>query len=516
MPAQVSNEITSFEETVAAARSELREFSGASGTSLVVSQGTDEPLVVLLGVGDMVEVGEAAWLESLRLTGSEFARQVLRRDTKQVGSGGACMLIDQAAGNVRALQALTEGLLLGSYRFDLYKRAEVVSDSRYPVALVVMDRGEGVASGQTVSHSVAQDVQGVGQSADSGVEKGIILAKYTAFARDLSNTPSRDMTPEIFCEQVGAMAVHVDSDTHVGSDTHARLETEIWDEVRIADEHLGGLIGVSSGSVHPPRLLKMIYDPGDHSATGVQGAPPHIVLVGKGVTFDSGGLSLKQADSMATMKTDMSGAAIVCATLLACAEYGVRSKVTAIAPLTENMPGEDAIAPGDVLTMRNGSTVEVLNTDAEGRLILSDALSLATELSPDTIIDVATLTGACVVALGKGVAGVFTNRDDLFEGLNSAASIAGEPVWRLPLIDKYRDHIDSEIADMKNIGKPGQAGAIVAALMLERFVNDMPWAHLDIAGPARSDEYSGYVQKGATAFGVRLLSEYICNGFSVA
>ena len=510
MPAQVSNEITSFEETVAAARSELREFSGAPGTSLVVSQGTDEPLVVLLGVGDMVEVGEVAWLESLRLAGSEFARQVLRRDTKQVGSGGACMLIDQAVSGARALQALSEGLLLGSYRFDLYKRAEVVPDSRYPVVLVATDGREGVASGQTVGYGAERDVQGVGQSADSGVEKGIIFAKYTAFARDLSNTPSRDMTPEIFCEQVGAMAVHVDSDTH------ARLETEIWDEVRIADEHLGGLIGVSSGSVHPPRLLKMIYDPGDHSATGVQGAPPHIVLVGKGVTFDSGGLSLKQADSMATMKTDMSGAAIVCATLLACAEYGVRSKVTAIAPLTENMPGEDAIAPGDVLTMRNGSTVEVLNTDAEGRLILSDALSLATELSPDTIIDVATLTGACVVALGKGVAGVFTNRDDLFEGLNNAASIAGEPVWRLPLIDKYRDHIDSEIADMKNIGKPGQAGAIVAALMLERFVNDMPWAHLDIAGPARSDEYSGYVQKGATAFGVRLLSEYICNGFSVA
>ncbi len=538
MPDQVSSEIPSLEEMVAAARSDLRGFSAKPGESLVISQGAGDPLVVLLGTGNFVEAGDPAWLESLRLAGAEFSRQVLKRDVHRAGSGGACIVIDRATADAGALQVLAEGILLGSYRFDLYKRAEVVSDGSYPVVLVVADEGEeGALAWDTTQDAVRSAVprarRGAGQGAGQkvvprvgedavkgtarDVDKGIIFAKYTAFARDLANTPARDMTPEIFCERVGEAAAQV------GTDESAGIDIEIWDKSRIVEERLGGLIGVSSGSAHPPRLLRMTYDPYSRSSAGSQGAPlhqsvpphqgnpPHIVLVGKGVTFDSGGLSLKQADSMTTMKTDMSGAAIVCASLLACAEYGVSSRITAIAPLTENMPGEDAVAPGDVLTMRNGSTVEVLNTDAEGRLILADALSLATELSPDAIIDVATLTGACVIALGKRVAGAFTNRDHLFQELDSAALTAGEPIWRLPLVDEYRDHIDSEIADMKNIGKSGQAGAISAALMLERFVEGMSWMHLDIAGPARSDEDSGYVQKGATAFGVRLLGEYICN-----
>ncbi len=507
---QVSSEIISFEEMVAAARSDLRDFSAKSGTSLLLSRGVGESLVVLLGTGNPIEAEESAWLESLRLAGAEFSRTLSKRDTKRTGSGGACMIIDQPTASASALQALTEGILLGSYCFDLYKRAEAVPDGKYPVVLVVLEGEEGAPAADTTQAAApgagghVETNAARGAEKWDGVEKGIILAKYTAFARDLVNTPARDMTPEIFCERVREVVAQAGTDSNIG------VGIEIWDEGRIAAERMGGLIGVSSGSTHPPRLLKATYDPYSVSSTGEQDAGAHIVLVGKGVTFDSGGLSLKSADSMVTMKTDMSGAAIVCASLLACAEYGVRSKITAIAPLTENMPGEDAIAPGDVLTIRNGSTVEVLNTDAEGRLILADALSLATELSPDVIIDVATLTGACVIALGKRVAGVFTNRDNLFGALDSAALIAGEPIWRLPLVDKYRDHIDSEIADMKNIGKPGQAGSIVAALMLERFVNDMPWAHLDIAGPARSDEDSGYMQKGATAFGIRLLGEYIC------
>ncbi|HYL40204.1 MAG TPA: M17 family metallopeptidase, partial [Candidatus Binatus sp.] len=241
----------------------------------------------------------------------------------------------------------------------------------------------------------------------------------------------------------------------------------------------------------------------------VGGKVPHVVLVGKGITFDSGGLSLKTADGMTTMKTDMSGAAAVLGALSACGDLGVPVRVTAIAPMTENMPGGRATKPGDVLTIRNGKTIEVLNTDAEGRLILADALSLASELDPDAIVDLATLTGACIVALGGSIGGLFGTDDDLIGKVRAASEVAGEPTWPLPLYDDYRSHIDSEVADMKNIGKGGQAGAITAALLLARFVDGCPWVHLDIAGPARSDENSGVLSKGGTGFGVRTLLELL-------
>ena len=241
-----------------------------------------------------------------------------------------------------------------------------------------------------------------------------------------------------------------------------------------------------------------------------EGTPTHhVVLVGKGVTFDSGGLSLKTAGGMTTMKTDMTGAAVVLGALSACHDLGVRATVTAIAPMTENMPGGQAIKPGDVLIARNGTTIEVLNTDAEGRLILADGLSLAVEMKPDAIIDVATLTGAAVVALGTGVAGLLSNNDELAQSLDEAGKLAGEPLWRLPLVEEYESHIKSEIADIKNIGAPGEAGTISAALFLQRFVDETPWAHLDIAGPARSEKTSGYLVKGGTAFSLRTILSYL-------
>ena len=253
--------------------------------------------------------------------------------------------------------------------------------------------------------------------------------------------------------------------------------------------------------------MKVAYEPED--PVTVDGRVPHVILVGKGITFDSGGLSLKTPGGMETMKTDMSGAAAVLATVAACGDLGVRVRVTALAPITENMPGGRATKPGDVLTTRNGSTIEVLNTDAEGRLVLADALSLAAEMEPDAIIDLATLTGACVVALGMSIAGVFGSDDELMGRVRAASERAGEGTWPLPLPDEYRSHIDSEIADMKNVGKAGQAGAIAAALLLARFVDGVPWVHLDIAGPARSDEDSGILAKGGTGFGVRTLLELL-------
>jgi leucyl aminopeptidase len=312
----------------------------------------------------------------------------------------------------------------------------------------------------------------------------------------LINEPPSSLTPTRFADTAAEHAA-----------AHPGLSVEVWDEQRIVDEHLGGLLGVAPGSAEPPRLLKVSYEPA--APVTVEGRVPHVVLVGKGITFDSGGLSLKSPDGMVTMKTDMSGAAAVLGAVGACGELGVRVRVTALAPITENMPGGRATKPGDVLTIRNGSTIEVLNTDAEGRLVLADALALAAEMEPDAIIDLATLTGACVVALGMTIAGVFGSDDALIGRVRAASERAGEGTWPLPLPDEYRSHIDSEIADMKNVGKAGQAGAIAAALLLARFVGEVPWVHLDIAGPARSDEDSGILTKGGTGFGVRTLLELL-------
>ncbi len=282
------------------------------------------------------------------------------------------------------------------------------------------------------------------------------------------------------------------------------LSIEVWDEKRIEEEGLGGLLGVASGSGRPPRLVKLTNDP------QVEGGVNTVVLVGKGITFDSGGLSLKSQEGMVSMKTDMAGAAVVLAAMSGLAELGVQLKVVGVLPVTENMPSGTALKPGDVLKMRNGKTVEVLNTDAEGRLILADALALAAETGPNTIIDLATLTGACVVALGPLVAGLMGNDSRLCEKLEAASAKAGELLWRLPLPRQYKSHLSSEIADLKNVGKSGgQAGALVAGLFLEEFVDGKPWAHLDIAGPARSSEVEGVVPKGATGFGVRTLLELL-------
>jgi leucyl aminopeptidase len=281
------------------------------------------------------------------------------------------------------------------------------------------------------------------------------------------------------------------------------VDIQVWTESKIKEERLGGLLGVGQGSAQPTRLVYVTYDPDP-------GAPlPHVALVGKGVTFDSGGLSLKTPEGMMTMKTDMTGSAIVMAATSVASRLGLRVRITAIAPLTENLVGDKATKPGDVLTIRNGMTIEVLNTDAEGRLILADGLSLAAETDADAIIDVATLTGAQNIALGDEVGALFASSDDLAAQLLEASGRSAEILWRMPLVDSYESHFDSDIADLKNMGKPPKAGSIIGALILRRFTAGKPWAHLDIAGPARSDAPRGYLTKGATAFSLRTLIEYL-------
>jgi len=460
-------------------------FTAKVGQSIALRAVTDGPALVLLGLGGPVGLDPERW----RRAAAELVRAA--------GEGGtAAMVVPETAPDADPVEvgaAVAEGAALGAYRFESYRstpRPSVLD------ALLVVPSDQGTGDGAVAAGAVAAGAVAVDWSDKlaAGARRGVRAAEAVAFARDLVNTPPSDLPPSRLAERV-AKELEGTTGTTV----------EVWDEERIKSERLGGLLGVSRGSLEPPRLVRAVYDPVDPIM--IDGRTPHVVLVGKGITFDSGGLSLKTAEGMSTMKTDMSGAAIVLAALSACADLGVRVKVTALAPITENMPGARAVKPGDVLTIRNGSTIEVLNTDAEGRLVLADALSLAAEIdpAPDAIVDVATLTGAAVVALGMGIAAIFGSDEPLVERVRRSGDQVGERLWPMPLPEEYADHIESEVADMKNTGRPGQAGSIAAALLLARFTGGLPWAHLDIAGPARSPEDSGYLSKGGTAFGVRTL-----------
>ncbi len=446
-------------------------FSGKVGQTIAINSpasaggpGTD---VILVGLGDADVLTGDRGLESLRRASAAFVRAVGRGDAAALVMPDATELSPDRVG-----AALAEGGALAAYRYDTFRTGE--DPEQLGTMMVVVTRG---ADGEGVTE---------------GVARGARLAESVGLARDLVNEPPSSLTPQKF------------ADTFVRRFAdRPGLSVEVWDEDRIVAERLGGLLGVARGSVQPPRFVRVDYQPPDPVA--FDGHVPHLAIVGKGITFDSGGLSLKTAGGMETMKTDMGGGAAVLAALDAAAALGARVRITAFVPLTENMPGGAAIKPGDVLTTRNGKTIEVLNTDAEGRLVLSDGLALAAESEPDAIIDLATLTGAAVVALGKEIAGLLGNDEGLLAEVHAAGERAGEPNWTLPLPDDYRAHIDSEIADMRNVGRPGQAGSIAAALLLREFVGTVPWAHLDIAGPARSDENNRYLTKGGTGFGVRTL-----------
>jgi leucyl aminopeptidase len=282
----------------------------------------------------------------------------------------------------------------------------------------------------------------------------------------------------------------------IATGLHRDVSVTVYDERQIEEMGFGGLVAVNRGSDRPARMVVMEYRP--------EGASRTVAFVGKGIVFDSGGLSIKSAANMETMKTDMAGAAAVMGAVQAIAEVGLVVNVIGIAPLTENLTGGSATRPGDVMRAYNGKTIEILNTDAEGRLVLADGLSLAAEKGPDLIVDIATLTGACKVALGPSIGGLFAINDEAATTVASAAESAGEKFWRLPIDKEYRSLVDSDIADMKNTGG-GWGGAILAALILSEFVGDVPWVHLDVAGPARADSTEHYVSKGASGFGVRTL-----------
>ncbi|HZD39020.1 MAG TPA: leucyl aminopeptidase, partial [Actinomycetes bacterium] len=390
-------------------------------------------------------------------------------------AGHAVSTLPQAlAGNEAAgVRAVTEGVLLADYRFDRYKASA--------------DGGE---EGRRPSLERLELVPGDGADRDAlqrALAAGRVRAAATNLARDLVNEPANNLHPDDLA--VAARGL-VDKGVTV----------TVKDERELAAEGFGGIVGVGQGAANPPRLIELRYQP--------EGARGLAVLVGKGITFDSGGLSLKTPDGMVTMKTDMSGAAAVLAVMSALRDLDVKVAVTGYLASAENMPSGAATRPGDVLKMKNGKTVEVLNTDAEGRLVMADALALGATMRPDALIDVATLTGACMIALGKRYAGLMSNDDALAAEMLEAAGAAGERAWRLPLPQEYRKELDSEVADLKNVGDR-YGGALTAGLFLQEFVDGQPWAHLDIAGPARGDSDDGYLAKGATGAAVRTLLSWL-------
>jgi leucyl aminopeptidase len=315
------------------------------------------------------------------------------------------------------------------------------------------------------------------------------VTSLVAAARDVVNEPPSIATPAFLARHAERLAVETPG-----------LKVQVWSGRRLEREGLAGLLAVARGSHEEPRFIQL-----RHAAPG---AAMRVALVGKGITFDSGGLSLKPAKSMETMKYDMAGAAAVLSAVAAAARLGLAIDVTAYAPATENLPGHRAQKPGDVIKFMNGKTAEVLNTDAEGRLILADALALAAKAKPDVIVDLATLTGAARVALGSLYACVLGNHQPTVDALLAAGRAVGEPLWQLPLVKEYKDDIRSAVADVKNVGG-GDAGTITAALFLEEFVGDARWAHLDIAGPAFAEKELPLAGKGATGFGDRLLVEWL-------
>ena len=429
------------------------DFSGQAGQTYTWP--VNGRVGALVGVGPRAEVDA----ERLRRAGAAIGRRLGNHNW--VGAALPDVDLDGAI----CRRALVEGISLGSYRFLTYK-----------------------SEGEPVKLSRVDVAGGAGATNQGALDLGRAVADAQMLARDLVNEPGGILTAPEFADRAAA----------VGRDRG--LTVKVWDETEIAEGGLGGLLGVNRGSTLPPRLVELTYDPP---------GPKHgtLALVGKGIVFDAGGLSIKTGQGMMTMKYDMGGGAAVIGAMSAMAEIAPAAQVRAFVPMTDNMLGGDATRPGDVLKIRNGKTIEVLNTDAEGRLILADALSLASETEPDAIVDLATLTGACVVALGPKIAGLMGNNDEWTTAVKNASAVSGERVWHLPLPGDYTKQVESSVADMKNIGKP-QGGALTAGLILKEFVAEgIPWAHLDIAGPSWSDSDDAEITKGGTGFGVRLLIE---------
>ena len=424
-------------------------------TTLLRPRGLAAKRLVVVGLGpaapsDLGRVYEALATASRTLAGNGCREVVL------LPAG-----LDQGA----QVETAVAGVLLGTEGQDLYRREK----SQTPFERLW--------------------VAGVG---DDQLTSGQILGEAVNLTRRLVNEPPQAIYPETFAEEARRVAQQHD------------MQCEIWDEQRLEQERCGALLAVGRGSHRPPRLVQLRYQGADANA-------PPLALVGKGVTFDSGGYSLKPSDSMLHMKMDMAGAATVLGAMQAIAALRLPINVVGLMGLVENMVSANSYKLGDVLTARNGKTIEVHNTDAEGRLVLADVLSVACDSGMERIVDLATLTGACMVALGRDVAGLMTNRAEWGQAVLSAARTVGEPMWELPMFAAYDEQIKSEVADIKNVGDGRWGGAITAAKLLEQFVDDRPWSHIDIAGPAFVESNKPWLAGGASGRYVRTLVQLARN-----
>lgn len=435
-------------------------FEGKLGQTTLLPE--QDPVVIAVGLGGP-EVTEPA---------VRSAAASVWRAAKHLKSVTSLLPLTTATelGAEVALQATVEGMLLASYRYDELKGTPEEASVLEQVTLVVPD----------------------GIESDAVLAKAEAVANAIALTRDLVNRPG------------GSLSATQLADEAVNAADRTGLDVEVWDRERLTEERCGGILGVNAGSTEEPRLVRLTWRPKGESRGTIH-------FVGKGITFDTGGLNLKSFEGMKEMKIDMGGAAAVIGAMAAIAAHSPDLTVIGTCCCTDNQPSPTATKPGDVLNIRNGKTVEVLNTDAEGRLVLADGLSLAAEEEPDLVVDLATLTGACLVALGSQYAGLMGNNDNAIDRVRAAANKAGERLWHLPLPDEYRKQLDSDVADLRNIGSGRFGGTLIAGLFLQEFVDETPWVHLDIAGPVTTEEPEAEFPKGATGFGVRTLIEIVNN-----
>lgn len=440
-------------------------FDGKAGQTLVLLQ-QDSPALIAVGTGEPGALSVAA----LRDFAAAFARAAHRYP--RIG----LVLGDDVGPDPKLVgQALTEGVLLARYRYS------VLQTSPKHVPLVSCDL---VVTPRQVDRVT------------TGAGLGRTLARAVNLARDLANTPPGHLT-----------AVDLGEQTRQLAQTHG-LEFTLFDKQQLIELGCGGLLGVNAGSVEEPLMIQVTYRPSESSAANT---PAHIALVGKGIMYDSGGISLKPSDPMHfAMKMDMAGAAAVLGAMTVLSELGSAHTVTARLMCTDNMPSGSAMKLGDVLTIRGGTTVEIKNSDAEGRLVMSDALALAAEEGADAIVDIATLTGAALMSLGTHTAALFGNNQALIDQGLAASRATDESVWQLPLEHRYREQLDSHVADLSNMGGK-YAGSTTAALFLEEFVDGIPWLHVDIAGTMQAEKDDLWRSQGATGFGTRLLIDLIRN-----
>jgi len=418
-------------------------------------------MVAVVGLGKRADLR----LDKVRGSAGEVCRTLRKLNCRKVAMtayGAEELGIEPEA----VAGAISEGAVLGLYDFAKYKKAE---HEDIETLMLTIRQKEKV------------------QAVQSAVNKGKLIAEATSLARDMVNEPANYMTPSQMAEVARSVAGKYG------------LELKILEREDMKAMGMGALLGVAEGSEQPPKLITMSYRGNQHSGKAVG-------FLGKGITFDSGGISIKPSEGMEEMKTDMAGAAAVIAAIAAIAQLKPAINVTAIVAATENLPSGTALKPGDVLKAMNGKTIEVISTDAEGRLTLADALGYAQQLGLSPLIDLATLTGACRVALGTLYSGVFSNNQKLADRVLKAAETSGERMWQMPMPDEYKEQNKSEIANVKNVGNRA-GGAITAGLFLAEFVGDVPWVHIDIAGTAHSTKESGYIVKGATGVGVRTLIE---------